>query len=328
MIDSFGRKIEYLRISVTDRCNFRCQYCMPENAKFMSKDKVLDYTEISLLADRFIHHGIKKIRLTGGEPLVRRDIDVLIAQLGRHVKSGTLDELTLTTNGSTLHKHSAMLIENGVKRINVSMDSLNPKKFNAITRGGHLDIVLSGIKKAKSLGLNVKINMVALNGQNQNEIIDMARYCGDHGYDLSLIETMPLGNDIMGREDNYITLEEFIAPLRDLYPIKPIAYKSSGPAQYHFIEGLNLRLGLITPLSKNFCNECNRLRITTDGKLYMCLGSDMYIDFKEAIRLGGTEKVDGLLQKALKLKPEKHFFEEQMADQNQSVNRHMNVTGG
>ncbi len=328
MFDSFGRKIEYLRISVTDRCNFRCQYCMPENSKFMAKSKVLDYTEISLLADRFIHHGIKKIRLTGGEPLVRRDIDILIAQLGKHVKSGRLDELTLTTNGSTLHKHSLILVQNGVKRINVSIDSLNPNKFKQITRGGDLNIVLEGIKTAKKLGLEIKINMVALKGQNQDEIIDMAHYCSEHDYGLSLIETMPLGNDILRREDNYIALDTFTAPLTNIYDMEAINYKSSGPAQYHYIKDLNLRLGLITPLSKNFCNDCNRLRITTDGKLYMCLGSDLYIDFKEAIRQGGTKKVDSLLQKALKLKPEKHYFEEQMTDNSQSVSRHMNVTGG
>lgn len=301
---------------------------MPENAKFMSKDKVLDYTEISLLAERFIHHGIKKIRLTGGEPLVRRDIHILITQLGKHVKSGKLDELTITTNGSTLHNHAPMLVQNGVKRINVSIDSLDPEKFKNITRGGDLDLVLAGIENAKALGLDVKINMVALNGHNHSEIIEMAQFCGRNGYGLSLIETMPLGNAIGKREDTFIALEEFIQPLLALYSMEAVDYKSSGPAKYYYIEELNLRLGLITPLSKNFCNDCNRLRITTDGKLYMCLGSDMYIDFKEAIRLGGTQKVDGLLQKALKLKPEKHFFEEQMADENQSVDRHMNVTGG
>ena len=328
MFDNYGRKIEYLRISVTDRCNFRCQYCMPEDSKFLAKNKLLDYTEITLLADRFIQHGIKKIRLTGGEPLVRRDIDILIAQLGKHVKSGALEELTLTTNGSTLHKHSNMLLQNGIKRINVSIDSLNPQKFSHITRGGNLSTVLEGVKTAKKLGIEIKINMVALKGQNQDEIIDMAHYCAKHGYSLSIIETMPLGNNISGREDNYIALDDFIRPLTNLYNMKAIDYKSSGPAHYYYIKDLNLRLGLITPLSKNFCTNCNRLRITTDGKLYMCLGSDLFIDFKEAIRHGGIDKVDNLLQKALKLKPEKHHFEEQMADNKQSVNRHMNVTGG
>jgi len=328
MIDGFGRKIDYLRISVTDRCNFRCQYCMPENITFMSRDKVMDYTEISLLAERFIHHGIKKIRLTGGEPLVRRNIDVLIEQLGKYVRKGDLEELTLTTNGSTLTRHSDMLYKNELHRINISLDSLNAHKFNKITKGGDLDSVLRGIEKAKQTGLEIKINMVALKQQNQDEIMAMAHYCAYNGFSLSLIETMPLGNDISGRLDHYIPLDEFITPLSQKYNINAIDYKSSGPAQYYFIEELGIKLGLITPLSDNFCNNCNRLRLTTDGKLYMCLGSDMHLDFKEAIRNGGTERVDNMLQKALKLKPEKHYFEDQMTDKTLSVSRHMNVTGG
>lgn len=328
MIDGFGRKINYLRISVTDRCNFRCGYCMPENATFMPKNKVMDYTEISLLADRFIHHGIRKIRLTGGEPLMRRDIDILITQLGKYVKSGMLEELTLTTNGSTLSDHSDMLFENGVRRINVSLDSLNSEKFKSITKRGNLDIVLDGIQAAKKSGLQIKINMVALNGQNQDELLDMAAYCADNDFALSLIETMPLGNDIDGRLDTYVPLNEFIAPIKAQYEISPSNYKSAGPANYFHVEGLGLTLGLITPLSKNFCDDCNRLRLTTEGKLFMCLGSDLFVDFKQAIHIGGTDKVDQLLQKALQLKPDKHYFGEQMADDSISVNRHMNVTGG
>lgn len=330
MIDGFGRKIDYLRISVTDRCNFRCHYCMPEMMEFMSKDKVMDYTEIALIADRFIHHGIKKIRLTGGEPLMRRDIDVLIEHLGGHVKTGKLDELTLTTNGSTLIKHSDMLYQNGVRRINISLDTLNADRFRAITRRGNLDLVLAGINIAKKAGLAIKINMVALKNQNQDEILPMAQYCAENGFNLSIIETMPLG-DMDGRLDHYIALTDFIAPLAARYDIRPIDYKSAGPANYfdvHNISKTILKLGLITPLSKNFCNDCNRLRLTTDGKLYMCLGSDMHIDFKKAMQAGGSQKVDALLQRALKLKPEKHYFGDQMTDNSISVRRHMNVTGG
>lgn len=330
MIDGFGRNIDYLRISVTDRCNFRCHYCMPENMKFMSKNKLMDYSEIALIADRFIHHGIRKIRLTGGEPLVRRDINILIEYLGRHVKTGKLDELTLTTNGSTLSEHSDMLFHNGIRRINVSLDSLDEEKFRKITKNGDLNKVLDGINSAKNTGLKVKINMVALKGQNQDEILQMAKFCAKNHFDLSVIETMPLG-DIQGRLDHYISLDDFIAPLAEHYSIKAIDYKSAGPAHYYkYTDRFEnaLRLGLITPLSKNFCNDCNRLRLTTDGKLYMCLGSDMHIDFKQAVQMGGTKKVDELLQKALKLKPEKHFFGEQMTDYSPSVSRHMNVTGG
>lgn len=328
MIDGHGRKINYLRISVTDRCNFRCQYCMPENITFMPKNKLMDYTEIALLADRFIHHGINKIRLTGGEPLVRRDIELLIKQLGQYVENGKLEELTLTTNGSRLRQYSKMLYSNNVRRINISLDTLCAAKFKTLTKGGDLENVLDGINIAKATGLHIKINMVALKGQNEDEITAMAHYCATHGFDLALIETMPLGNDIEHRTDNYIALKDFIAPLQSQYNIDPIAYKSSGPAHYFLVRGLNLKLGLITPLSQNFCDDCNRLRLTTDGKLFMCLGSDMYVDFKQALVIGGIQKVDKLLQKALKLKPERHYFEDQMSDNNLSVNRNMNVTGG
>ena len=328
MFDGFGRKIDYLRISVTDRCNFRCQYCMPENVTFMPKNRLMDYTEISLLADRFIHHGIKKIRLTGGEPLVRRDIELLIKQLGQYVKNGKLEELTLTTNGSLLGQYSEMLYDNAVRRINISLDTLNAEKFRAITKRGDLKIVLDGIHNAKKAGLQIKINMVALKGQNDKEIMDMAQYCAFHGFTLSLIETMPLGNDIGKRKDHYIALRDFIAPLRASYDIQPMDYKSAGPANYYWVDGLDLKLGLITPLSRNFCDDCNRLRLTTDGKLFMCLGSDMHVDFKQALEIGGIQKVDKLLQKALKLKPERHYFEDQMSDNHLSVSRNMNVTGG
>lgn len=328
MIDGFGRKVDYLRISVTDRCNFRCSYCMPENAKFMPKNKVMDYTEISLLADRFIHHGIKKIRLTGGEPLIRRDIDLLIKQLGKYVQNGKLEELTITTNGSRLEEYSDMLYANGVRRINISLDSLKAEKFESITKRGNLETVLRGIEAAKTAGLNIKINMVALKGQNEDEILDMALFCAAHGFDLSLIETMPLGNDIGNREDTYIPLADFITPLKSIYDLQSIEYKSAGPANYFRVKELELKLGLITPLSRNFCDDCNRLRLTTEGKLFMCLGSDLHIDFKQAMEIGGTQKVDSLLQKALKLKPKRHYFEDQMTDNSLSVTRNMNVTGG
>ena len=328
MIDGFGRKIDYLRISVTDRCNFRCHYCMPENQTFLPHKELLDYSEIALLANRFIAHGICKIRLTGGEPLVRRDIDVLIRALGKHVHAGRLDELTLTTNGSRLADHASMLAESGVRRINVSMDSLKPGRFREITRGGDLAQVLDGIKAAGKHNITIKINMVALKNQNDDEVIDMAEYCAAYGHDLTIIETMPLGEGVSGRQDRYVALEEFVAPLRQAFDFENIAHRSSGPARYWQVGTLGLRLGLITPMSHNFCDDCNRLRLTTDGKIFMCLGSEMHVDFKQALREDGLDAVDRLLQKALRLKPERHDFERQMAEPKLRLSRHMNATGG
>lgn len=328
MIDGFGRKIDYLRISVTDRCNFRCHYCMPEKQSFLPHADLLDFTEIASLANRFIAHGIRKIRLTGGEPLVRRDIDVLIKELGRHVHKERLDELTLTTNGSRLAQFAPILAESGVRRINVSIDSLNPGIFRDITRGGDLAQVLEGVSAAKASGLHIKINMVALKGQNQTDLLPMAEYCVSNGFDLSIIETMPLGDAVEDRQDRYIAIEEFIAPLRTHFELHPLPDRSSGPARYWRVAPLGLRLGLITPMSHNFCDDCNRLRLTTDGKIFMCLGSEMHVDFRKAIREEGMDAVDCLLQKALRLKPERHDFERQMARPDMRLPRHMNATGG
>ena len=328
MIDGFGRKIDYLRISVTDRCNFRCQYCMPEKQKFLPHNALLDYREIALLANRFMAHGIRKIRLTGGEPLLRRDIEVLIHELGGHVKAGRLHELTLTTNGSQLAKFAPLLTEAGVKRINVSVDSLNPVIFREITRGGDLAEVLLGIKAARTHGIAIKINMVALKGQNQSDLMPMAEFCAENGFDLAIIETMPLGDGVSGRQDRFIQIEDFIAPLREQYELTPITHRSAGPARYWNVAPLGLRLGLITPMSRNFCDDCNRLRLTTDGKIFMCLGSEMHVDLKKAMRDEGMVAVDRLLQQALRLKPERHDFERQMADPDLRLARHMNATGG
>ncbi len=328
MIDGFGRKIDYLRISVTDRCNFRCQYCMPERQKFLPHGDLLDYREIALLANRFITHGIRKIRLTGGEPLLRRDIEVLIRELGGHVHAGRLDELTLTTNGSRLTEFAPVLAEAGVKRINVSIDSLDHERFAEITRGGTLGQVLNGIKVAREHSISIKINMVALKGQNQSDLMPMAEYCARNGFDLAIIETMPLGESVSGRQDRFITIDDFIMPLRAGHKLTPLPHRSAGPARYWQVAPLGLRLALITPMSRNFCDDCNRLRLTTDGKIFMCLGSEMHVDFKKAMREDGLDAVDRLLQQALKLKPERHDFERQMADPELRLARHMNATGG
>ncbi|MBL0924968.1 MAG: GTP 3',8-cyclase MoaA [Sphingomonadaceae bacterium] len=328
MIDGFGRKIDYLRISVTDRCNFRCHYCMPEKQTFLPHRDLLDYQEIALLANRFIAHGVRKIRLTGGEPLVRRDIDILIRELGKHVHAGRLDELTLTTNGSRLEQFAPILAEAGVRRINVSIDSLNIDVFRQITRGGQLEQVLAGVAAAKANNIVVKINMVALKGQNQSDLLPMAEYCATNDFDLAIIETMPLGDGVVGRQDCYIAIDDFIAPLRSAYDLQPLPYRSAGPARYWNVAPLGLRLGLITPMSHNFCDDCNRLRLTTDGKIFMCLGSEMHVDFRQAIREQGLDAVDRLLQKALRLKPERHDFERQMIQPDLRLARHMNATGG
>jgi GTP 3',8-cyclase len=328
MIDGFGRKIDYLRISVTDRCNFRCHYCMPETQSFLPHRDLLDYSEIALLANRFIAHGIRKIRLTGGEPLVRRDIGTLIQTLGEHVHAGRLDELTLTTNGSRLAHFAPLLADAGIKRINVSMDSLDPDQFRTITRGGDLAQVLEGGAAAKAHNIAIKINMVALNKDNRSQIVPMAEYCAANGFDLSIIETMPLGDAVSGRQDDYIPAEDFVAPLRERFDVQPIAHRSSGPARYWQVSPIGLRLGLITPMSHNFCGDCNRLRLTTDGKVFMCLGSEIFVDFRKAIREEGMGAVDRLLQKALRLKPERHDFESQLASPGLRLGRHMNATGG
>ena len=328
MLDGFGRKIDYLRISVTDRCNFRCHYCMPKDQKFLPRDELLNYTEIALIADRFIDHGIRRIRLTGGEPLARRDIDVLVQHLGAQVAAGRLDELTLTTNGSLLAQHADGLAKANVRRINVSLDSLDETRFAQITRGGNLAEVLRGIDAAKSAGIAIRINMVALKGINDNDILSVAQYCATQGHDLGLIETMPLGDGVGGRSDQFVALQQFIAPLKERYSLRELDHRTAGPARYWQVEPLGLRLGLITPMSRNFCDDCNRLRLTTDGKIYMCLGSDLHVDLRAAIRDDGTAGVDRLLQQALRLKPERHDFERQMEDSSLRLNRHMNATGG
>ena len=293
-----------------------------------AETELLTLEEITLIAERFIGHGVKKIRLTGGEPLVRRDMKDVIQRLGRKVESGELDELTLTTNGSLLSEHADHLAVHNVRRINVSMDTLDPTKFAEITRGADIDQVLAGIDAAKRAGIAVKINMVALRGFNQDALLPMAEFCADDGHDLTIIETMPLGDVGADRKLEHIGAEEFIAPLQEQYELTPIPHKSAGPARYMSVEPLGLRLGLITPLSQNFCDGCNRLRLTTDGKIYMCLGHDAHVDLRAAVRSDGIAAVDKLLQKALKLKPLRHDFNAQLSGSAEKLERHMNVTGG
>ncbi|GAB5489398.1 MAG: GTP 3',8-cyclase MoaA [Parasphingorhabdus sp.] len=294
----------------------------------MPKSELLTLEEITLIAERFIGHGIRKIRLTGGEPLVRRDMKDVIQRLGRKVKTGDLEELTLTTNGSLLEEYAEHLAAHHVRRINVSMDTIDPARFSEITRGADLNKVLSGIEAVKSAGIDVKINMVALRNFNQTDLIPMAEYCAKNGHDLTVIETMPLGDTGADRKLEHISVDEFLTPLHSQYELTPITHRSAGPARYESVEPLGLRLGLITPLSQNFCDGCNRLRLTTDGKIFMCLGHSAHVDLRAAVRKDGISAVDQLLQQALKLKPLRHDFNAQLNGSAEKLERHMNVTGG
>lgn len=326
LIDGHGRRIDYLRLSVTDRCDLRCRYCMAEDMDFLPKSAVLSIEEMGALAERFVAHGIRRIRLTGGEPLVRRGIDVLATRLGAMIGAG-LDELTLTTNAMRLAAHAPMLAAAGVKRINVSLDTLDAAAFHHITRVGDLEVALGGIDAALDAGLRVKVNMVALAGLNEDQLLPMLDWCAKHGCDLTLIETMPVGDVEGDRSAHYMPLHQFIAPLRRDRAIFPVDRQTGGPARYFAVEDSPVTLGLITPLSDNFCAGCNRIRLTVEGRIYMCLGQEDHVDLRAALRDGGTGAVDGLIDRALAGKPRAHDF---VIDRQSrpAVARHMSATGG
>ena len=284
MIDPFGRAISYLRVSVTDRCDFRCVYCMSENMAFLPKADLLTLEELDRLCTAFIVKGVRKLRLTGGEPLVRRGIMTLFSSLSRHLEAGTLDELTLTTNGSQLAKYASELRDYGVKRINVSVDTLDPDKFRAITRWGELDKVIGGIDAAQAAGMDVKINAVALKGVNEDEIPAMVEWAHGRGMDLTLIEVMPLGDVGEGRLDQYLPLSMVRAKLNEHFSLEDIDYKTGGPARYSRVKETGGRLGFITPMTHNFCESCNRVRITCTGTLFMCLGQEDAADLRAPLR--------------------------------------------
>lgn len=327
LADGFGRRITYLRLSVTDRCDFRCRYCMAEKMQFMPKREILTIEELAALSDAFIARGIRKIRLTGGEPLVRRGIDELARLIGRRIGDG-LDELTLTTNASQLRRHAPALAEAGVRRINVSLDSLDADRFGFITRGGDLAAVLDGIAAARDAGIAVKINMVALRDLNEGEIETMLRWCAAEGHDLTLIETMPLGEIEDDRTDRYLPLDMVRRRLEERFTLSPLDYRTGGPARYFRVEELDARLGLITPMTNNFCDGCNRVRVTATGQIYMCLGHEDRLDLRRALREGEPGELDRLLDTAMRLKPERHAFRIDRPGAAPSVSRHMSVTGG
>ncbi|TGX49641.1 GTP 3',8-cyclase MoaA [Sphingomonas gei] len=326
LVDRHGRAISYLRISVTDRCDLRCRYCMAEAMTFLPRAELLSLEEIALIAERFVARGVRKIRLTGGEPLVRRDMIDLARRLGRQVGTG-LDELTLTTNATRLAAHAKDLFAAGMRRINVSLDSRDSALFRHITRHGDVAKVLEGIAAAKAAGLRIKINMVALKGLNEHEIAPMLAWAGDEGHDLTLIETMPLGQIDEDRMDRFLPLPRVLAELRDRFDLVPDDHQSGGPARYWRLAGTGTRLGLISPLTGNFCASCNRVRLSTDGKLHMCLGHEDSVDLRAAIRTGGLAEVDTQISRALDLKPAAHDFRIE-AGAAPAVARHMSVTGG
>jgi cyclic pyranopterin phosphate synthase len=325
MIDGFGRRITYVRLSVTDRCDLRCRYCMAERMTFLPKEDVLSLEEIVDLADIFIARGVKRIRLTGGEPLVRKGIDQVVGSLGSRIGSG-LDELTMTTNGTQLGSHARVLFDSGIRRINVSLDSRNPEQFRHITRRGDLDQVLNGIEAAADAGLKVKINMVALKGINEGEFAPMLRWCATQGHDLTLIETMPLGEVEDDRTEHYLPLSEVRERLAGEFGLVPSIARTGGPARYFEVEGLGIRLGLITPLTHNFCDGCNRIRVAASGTVFGCLGHDQKVELREVLRAGGADAVTGALDALLAEKPKGHEFRIEAA--RPAVERHMSVTGG
>jgi len=330
LVDPFGRAISYLRVSVTDRCDFRCVYCMSENMSFLPKTEVLTLEELDRLCSAFVARGVRKLRLTGGEPLVRRGILTLVESLSRHLRSGHLDELTLTTNGSQLAHYADALAANGVRRINVSLDTLDAEKFRAITRWGALDQVLAGIDEAQQAGLKIKINAVALKGVNDDEFPRLIEWAHGRGMDLTLIEVMPLGEIGAGsRLDQYLPLSLVRARLAERFSLEEIDYRTGGPARYVRVAETGGRLGFITPLTHNFCETCNRVRVTCTGTLYMCLGQEDAADLRKPLRASeANDRLFAAIDEAIGRKPKGHDFIIDRRHQRPALGRHMSVTGG
>ncbi len=323
MHDSLGRRIDYVRLSLTDRCDLRCRYCMAEDMVFLPRSAILSLEEIAELARRFVARGVTRIRLTGGEPLARRGAVDVAHEIGELLGRG-LDELTLTTNATRLADYAAGLWDAGIRRINVSLDTLDPARFAHITRHGDLARVLAGIDAAQAQGFSLKINMVALKGLNEDEIVPMLRWCGERGFGLSLIETMPLGEIEDDRADRFYPLTAAKSVIEAEYALVPSAQRTGGPARYWRVPELDMTLGLISPLTRNFCDSCNRIRVSASGQLFMCLGHEDNVDLRAALRAGDDLALDTAIDRALRLKPERHDFD--LATP--ATVRHMSVTGG
>ncbi len=327
LVDRYGRHISYLRVSVTDRCDYRCVYCMAEDMTFLPKRDILAFEEIESISKAFVARGVTKLRLTGGEPLVRRDIIELVKALGRLLGNG-LQELTMTTNGSQLSKHAGLLADAGLRRLNVSLDTLNADRFRAITRRGRIEDVLAGIDAAQEAGLKIKINMVAMRGTNDDEIEPMMHWAHAKGMGLTLIEGMPLGEVGIDRVDTYLPLRELRDRLALRYSLEQLDQRTGGPARYMRVAQTGGILGFITPMSHNFCESCNRVRLTATGQLFMCLGQDDQVNLRDALRDGGAAALDAMLDQAMLLKPKGHDFVIDRAHDQPALGRHMSVTGG
>ena len=328
LVDQFSRKINYLRISVTDRCDLRCIYCMKEKMTFLPKKEILTLEEIERLCDNFIEMGIKKIRLTGGEPLVRRDIIKLIKNLNLKKKNTNLNEITLTTNGILLEKYAKDLKENGINRINVSLDTINPKKYNEITRFGNLEKVILGIEEAIKNNIKIKINTVAIKDFNENELVELINWADKLKIDITFIEVMPMEETDTGRHLQFVSLKKIHKKLDEKFNFQKIEYNTGGPAIYYSGSNISNKVGFITPMTNNFCDSCNRVRITSTGKLYMCLGQNDHVDFREILRKDySNDYIQDKISYAMKIKPKRHDF---LIDENTKpyMQRHMNVTGG
>jgi len=330
LIDPFARAISYLRVSVTDRCDFRCVYCMSENMTFLPKKELLTLEELDRMCSTFINMGVKKLRITGGEPLVRRDIMTFFEAMGEHVKSGALEELTLTTNGSQLGRFAEQLYAAGVRRVNVSLDTLDDTKFAEITRWGRLPQVLEGIKAAKAAGLKIKINAVALKGFNEDELFTLQEWCAREQMDLTFIEVMPMGD--LGNEDRldqYWSLNDLRARLAEKFTLIDLAERTGGPARYVQLQESGQKIGFITPLSHNFCESCNRVRLTCTGQLYMCLGQEDMADLRAPLRASSDNAVlETAIRDAITRKPKGHDFDYSRQTVDGQVSRHMSHTGG
>lgn len=328
LTDPFGRSITYLRVSVTDRCDMRCLYCMAEDMHFLPKRDLLTLEELDRLITAFVRRGVRKLRITGGEPLVRRDVMSLFRGLSRHFASGGLEELTLTTNGSQLSRFATELIDCGVRRVNVSLDSLDPAKFGRITRWGDLGRVMAGIDAAQRAGMAVKINTVALKGVNEDEIKTLLEWAHGRAMDLSLIEVMPMGEIEPSRADQFLPLSLVRKRLMNHFTLEDIAYRTGGPARYVRVKETSGRLGFITPMTHNFCESCNRVRVTCTGTLFMCLGQEDAADLRTPLRSKEPGALDRAIETAIRRKPKGHDFIIERRQSPPSVSRHMSVTGG
>ena len=328
LVDPFGRAIAYLRVSVTDRCDYRCVYCMSEDMNFLPKRDVLSLEELDRLCSAFIGLGARRIRVTGGEPLVRRNVMSLFRGLSRHLASGALDEVTVTTNGSQLQRFAHELVDCGVRRINVSLDTLDPDKFRQVTRWGDLSVVLAGINAASAAGLKIKVNAVALKGFNEAEALGLVEWAHGRGFDLTFIEVMPLGAMERDRSEQFLPLTELRARLEGSLTLTPSSYATGGPARYYDVKETGGRLGFITPLTHNFCESCNRVRVTCTGTLYMCLGQEDAADLREPLRRSASDApLIAAIRAAIARKPKGHDFVIARAAA-PATERHMNATGG